>query len=63
MSLVACNTYCADIDSARLVGLHRWCGEERRGFADAIGVDFKKLSMDSGVDPTTVESKVSACLR
>jgi simple sugar transport system substrate-binding protein len=34
-----------------------------RGFADALGVDFKKSSIDSGVDPTTVESKVSAYLR
>jgi len=34
-----------------------------RGFADALGVDFKKSSIDSGVDPTTVESKVNAYLR
>ena len=34
-----------------------------RGFADAIGADFKKSTIDSGDDPTTIESKVSAYLR
>jgi len=37
--------------------------ERCKGFADAIGVDFKKSTIDSGDDPTTVESKVSAYLR
>jgi simple sugar transport system substrate-binding protein len=37
--------------------------ERCRGFADAIGVDFKKSTLDSGDDPTGVESKVSAWLR
>jgi simple sugar transport system substrate-binding protein len=34
-----------------------------RGFADAIGVDFKSSTLDSGDDPTQVEAKVSAYLR
>lgn len=34
-----------------------------RGFADALGVDYKKATLDSGDDPTTVESKVAAYLR
>ena len=34
-----------------------------RGFGDAIGVDFKKSTLDSGDDPTAIESKVSAWLR
>jgi simple sugar transport system substrate-binding protein len=34
-----------------------------RGFAEAIGADFKKSTIDSGDDPTTIESKVSAYLR
>jgi len=34
-----------------------------KGFADAIGVDFKASTIDTGDDPTTVESKVSAYLR
>jgi simple sugar transport system substrate-binding protein len=34
-----------------------------RGFAEALGVDFKKATLDTGDDPTTVESKVSAYLR
>jgi simple sugar transport system substrate-binding protein len=34
-----------------------------RGFAEALGVDFKKSTIDSGDDPPTVESKVSAYLR
>jgi simple sugar transport system substrate-binding protein len=37
--------------------------ERCRGFAEAIGADFKKSTVDSGDDPTTVESKVSAYLR
>ncbi len=34
-----------------------------RGFADAIGADAKKSTLDSGDDPTGIESKVSAYLR
>jgi simple sugar transport system substrate-binding protein len=34
-----------------------------RGFAEAIGADFRKSTLDTGDDPTTVESKVSAYLR
>ncbi len=34
-----------------------------RGFADAIGVDFKASTLNAGQDPTTVQSKVSAYLR
>jgi simple sugar transport system substrate-binding protein len=34
-----------------------------RGFADAIGVDFKPATLDTGDDPTQVEAKVSAYLR
>ena len=37
--------------------------ERCRGFAEAIGADFKKSTIDSGDDPTGVESKVSAYLR
>ncbi|MCB6185336.1 sugar ABC transporter substrate-binding protein [Leeia sp. TBRC 13508] len=37
--------------------------ERCRGFADAIGADYKKSTIDSGDDPTTIESKVSAYLR
>ena len=37
--------------------------ERCRGFADALGVDYKKATLDSGDDPTTIESKVSAYLR
>ena len=37
--------------------------ERCRGFAEAIGVDFKKSTLDSGDDPTGIESKVSAYLR
>ena len=37
--------------------------ERCKGFADALGVDYKKSTLDSGDDPTTVESKVSAYLR
>ncbi|WP_321910724.1 MULTISPECIES: sugar ABC transporter substrate-binding protein [unclassified Paraburkholderia] len=34
-----------------------------KGFADAIGADYKKSTMDSGEDPTVIESKVAAYLR
>ncbi|SEJ85230.1 sugar ABC transporter substrate-binding protein [Paraburkholderia diazotrophica] len=34
-----------------------------KGFADAIGVDYKKSTMDSGEDPTVIQSKVAAYLR
>ncbi|HKR44713.1 MAG TPA: substrate-binding domain-containing protein, partial [Paraburkholderia sp.] len=34
-----------------------------KGFADAIGADYKKSTMDSGEDPTVIESKVAAFLR
>lgn len=34
-----------------------------KGFADAIGVDWRKSMIDTGVDPTVVASKVSAYLR
>jgi simple sugar transport system substrate-binding protein len=34
-----------------------------RGFADAIGVDYKAATLDSGQDPTEIQSKVSAFLR
>lgn len=37
--------------------------ERCRGFADAIGVDFKSSTLDAGQDPTTVQTKVSAYLR
>jgi len=37
--------------------------ERCKGFADAIGVDYQKSTLDSGDDPPTVESKVSAFLR
>jgi len=37
--------------------------ERCRGFADALGVDYKASTLDTGDDPTTVESKVSAYLR
>jgi len=37
--------------------------ERCRGFADAIGVDFKTSTLDAGQDPTGVQSKVSAYLR
>jgi simple sugar transport system substrate-binding protein len=37
--------------------------ERCKGFADALGVDYKSSTIDSGDDPTTVESKVSAYLR
>lgn len=34
-----------------------------RGFADAIGADYKAATLDSGQDPTEIQSKVSAYLR
>lgn len=37
--------------------------ERCRGFAEAIGADFKKSTVDSGDDPTGIESRVSAYLR
>ncbi len=37
--------------------------ERCRGFAEAIGADASKSTLDSGDDPTGVESKVSAWLR
>lgn len=37
--------------------------ERCRGFAEVIGVDYKKATLDSGDDPTTIESKVAAYLR
>ena len=36
--------------------------ERCRGFAEAIGADFKKSTLDSGNDPTEVENKVFAAL-
>ena len=37
--------------------------ERCRGFAEAIGADYKKSTLDSGDDPTAIESKVAAYLR
>jgi simple sugar transport system substrate-binding protein len=37
--------------------------ERCRGFAEAIGADYKQSTIDSGDDPTTIESKVRAYLR
>jgi simple sugar transport system substrate-binding protein len=37
--------------------------ERCRGFAEVIGADYKASTIDSGDDPTTIESKVSAYLR
>lgn len=34
-----------------------------KGFADALGVDYKQSTMDSGEDPTVIRSKVAAYLR
>jgi simple sugar transport system substrate-binding protein len=34
-----------------------------KGFADALGVDVRKSMIDSGVDPTVVQSKTGAYLR
>jgi simple sugar transport system substrate-binding protein len=37
--------------------------ERCKGFADALGVDFRKATLDTGIDPNEVTSKVSAYLR
>ncbi|MDB5893110.1 MAG: periplasmic binding s and sugar binding domain of the LacI family protein [Rhodoferax sp.] len=37
--------------------------ERCRGFAEAIGVDFKKSTIDTGVDLTAIEAKTAAYLR
>lgn len=37
--------------------------ERCRGFAEAIGADFKKSTIDTGIDPSSVESKTAAYLR
>ncbi len=37
--------------------------ERCRGFAEAIGADFKKSTIDTGIDPAQVESKTAAYLR
>lgn len=37
--------------------------ERCRGFAEAIGADFKTATLDTGEDPITIESKLSAYLR
>jgi simple sugar transport system substrate-binding protein len=37
--------------------------ERSRGFAEAIGADFRKSTLDSGDDPNTIETKVSGYLR
>ena len=37
--------------------------ERCRGFGDALGVDFKSSTIDTGEDPTTVQNKVSTFLR
>ena len=37
--------------------------ERCRGFGEAIGADYKKSTLDSGDDPTAIESKVAAYLR
>ncbi len=37
--------------------------ERCRGFADAIGVDFKSSTLDAGTDPTGIQTKVEAYLR
>jgi simple sugar transport system substrate-binding protein len=37
--------------------------ERCRGFAEAIGVDYRAATLDAGDDPTTIESRVSAYLR
>ncbi len=37
--------------------------ERCRGFAEAIGADFKASTIDTGIDPSSVESKTSAYLR
>jgi simple sugar transport system substrate-binding protein len=37
--------------------------ERCRGFADALGVDYKAATLDAGQDPTGIQTKVSAFLR
>lgn len=37
--------------------------ERCRGFAEVIGADFKKSTIDTGIDPAQVESKTAAYLR
>lgn len=37
--------------------------ERCRGFASAIGADYKASTLDTGDDPTTIESKLGAYLR
>ncbi|MFT0533029.1 sugar ABC transporter substrate-binding protein [Castellaniella hirudinis] len=37
--------------------------ERCRGFGDALGVDFRKSTIDTGVDPAQIESMTSAYLR
>jgi simple sugar transport system substrate-binding protein len=37
--------------------------ERCRGFAEALGVDFKSSTLDAGQDPTGIQTKVSAYLR
>lgn len=37
--------------------------ERCKGFGDAIGADYKTSTIDSGQDPTEIQSKVSAYLR
>jgi len=37
--------------------------ERCRGFADAIGVDYRTSTLDAGSDPTGIEAKVEAYLR
>lgn len=37
--------------------------ERSRGFGEAIGADFKKSTLDSGIDPTEISTKVGSYLR
>jgi simple sugar transport system substrate-binding protein len=37
--------------------------ERCRGFADALGVDYKPATLDAGTDPNAIEGKVEAYLR
>jgi simple sugar transport system substrate-binding protein len=37
--------------------------ERCRGFAEALGVNFKSSTLDAGQDPTGIQTKVSAFLR
>lgn len=37
--------------------------ERCRGFADAIGVDYRRSTLDAGTDPNGIEAKVEAYLR